>query len=279
MVTPRSTATWPSSGWSSPVIMRNSVVLPAPLGPTRPTFSPLLSAPDASIKRRWWPFCLLMLSRRIMKGTRSETTAAPLCHIARPRESVLLPNSVSVCRNRMTAFRRIERRYLSRHNDIVAAERRNIANTEIAHGTADLGIEDGDRAACSGLARCADSVERGAADRHRVGAERQTLEDVTAAPESGIHDDLQPAADRRGDVRQHLDRLDRGVKYVAGMIRDENAVGAARGRLPCVVGMQDTFDEQRARPEIAQPAQKIPIQRIVAGEKIGPLTGGVVPPA
>src|SRR5436190_6321347 len=66
MVTPRSTATWPSSGCSSPVIIRNSVVLPAPLGPTRPTFSPLLSAAEASMKRSWWPFCLLMLSRRIM---------------------------------------------------------------------------------------------------------------------------------------------------------------------------------------------------------------------
>src|SRR5665213_2907427 len=66
MVTPRSTATWPSSGCSSPVIIRNSVVLPDPFGPTRPTFSPLWSAADASMKRIWWPFCLLMLSRRIM---------------------------------------------------------------------------------------------------------------------------------------------------------------------------------------------------------------------
>src|SRR5262245_47997571 len=64
MVTPRSTATWPSSGSSSPVIIRNNVVLPAPLGPTRPTFSPLWSAIDASMKRICRPFCLPMLSRR-----------------------------------------------------------------------------------------------------------------------------------------------------------------------------------------------------------------------
>jgi hypothetical protein len=36
----RGTDTSPSSGDSSPTIIRNSVVLPAPLGPTRPTFSP-----------------------------------------------------------------------------------------------------------------------------------------------------------------------------------------------------------------------------------------------
>ena len=37
------TETSPSSGASSPTIMRKSVVLPDPLGPTRPTFSPGLS--------------------------------------------------------------------------------------------------------------------------------------------------------------------------------------------------------------------------------------------
>jgi hypothetical protein len=47
--------------------MRNSVVLPAPFGPTRPTFSPLVRAAEASTKRSWWPFCLEMLSRRIME--------------------------------------------------------------------------------------------------------------------------------------------------------------------------------------------------------------------
>src|SRR6267142_4056960 len=66
MVTPRSTSTWPSSGCSWPVIIRNSVVLPDPLGPTGPTFSPFWIAADASMKRIWWPFCLLTLSRRIM---------------------------------------------------------------------------------------------------------------------------------------------------------------------------------------------------------------------
>jgi len=48
---PGSTVTWPSSGCSSPAIMRKSVVLPAPFGPTNPTFSPVLSWNDASIKR------------------------------------------------------------------------------------------------------------------------------------------------------------------------------------------------------------------------------------
>jgi hypothetical protein len=66
MLTPRSTTTWPSSGGSWPVTMRNSVVLPAPFGPTRPIFSPRCNAAEASMNRSCWPFCLLMLSRRII---------------------------------------------------------------------------------------------------------------------------------------------------------------------------------------------------------------------
>src|SRR3954465_11184754 len=66
MVMPRSVETCPSSGNSSPAIIRNSVVFPAPFGPTRPIFSPLLRAAEASMNRIWWPACLLTLSRRIM---------------------------------------------------------------------------------------------------------------------------------------------------------------------------------------------------------------------
>ena len=68
MVTPRSIETWPSSGASSPVIRRKTVDLPAPLGPTSPTFSPRWMAAAASTKRIWRPCCLLIWSSRIMAG-------------------------------------------------------------------------------------------------------------------------------------------------------------------------------------------------------------------
>ena len=64
------TETSPSSGCSSPVIIRNSVVLPAPFGPTRPTFSPGLSCIEASTKRIWRPYCFEMLVRVIMGRVR-----------------------------------------------------------------------------------------------------------------------------------------------------------------------------------------------------------------
>ena len=60
------TETSPSSGASSPTIRRKSVVLPAPFGPTSPTFSPGLSWNEASTKRSWRPYCLLMRANEIM---------------------------------------------------------------------------------------------------------------------------------------------------------------------------------------------------------------------
>src|SRR5882762_4344800 len=38
------------------------------------------------MKRIWWPFCLLMESRRIMGSQGPGRVAAPLCHVARRRE-------------------------------------------------------------------------------------------------------------------------------------------------------------------------------------------------
>ena len=60
------TETSPSSGFSSPVIMRKSVVLPAPFGPTSPTFSVGLSWNEASTKRIWRPYCLLTPEKAII---------------------------------------------------------------------------------------------------------------------------------------------------------------------------------------------------------------------
>src|SRR5262245_22973164 len=52
------TVTSPSSGCSSPTIIRKRVVLPDPFGPTRPIFSPGFNWNDASTKRTCRPYCL-----------------------------------------------------------------------------------------------------------------------------------------------------------------------------------------------------------------------------
>ena len=55
-----------------PTIMRKSVVLPEPFGPTSPTFSPGLSWNDASTNRTWRPYCLLMPENAIMAWVRQD---------------------------------------------------------------------------------------------------------------------------------------------------------------------------------------------------------------
>src|SRR3954453_21109512 len=72
------TETSPSSGVSSPVIIRNSVVLPEPFGPTRPTFSPGFSWNEASTKRTCLPYCLLTRAKEIMGTEEGSTRRATL---------------------------------------------------------------------------------------------------------------------------------------------------------------------------------------------------------
>src|SRR3954466_13616694 len=86
MVRPRSIETCPSSGDSSPVIIRKIVDLPAPLGPTRPIFSPRKRAAEASTKRICGPCCLLIWSSRITGVAHSSKTAAAY----RPRPAIVL---------------------------------------------------------------------------------------------------------------------------------------------------------------------------------------------
>src|SRR5258705_6835270 len=78
------TETSPSSGDSSPTIIRNSVVLPAPLGPTRPTFSPGLGWKDASTKSTCRPYCLLTREKEIMRPPRARSSGASWSLIAFP---------------------------------------------------------------------------------------------------------------------------------------------------------------------------------------------------
>src|SRR6516225_2799288 len=67
MVSRFGTDTSPSSGSSSPTTIRNNVVLPAPFGPTSPTFSPGLSWNEASTNSSCLPYCLLILENEIIR--------------------------------------------------------------------------------------------------------------------------------------------------------------------------------------------------------------------
>src|SRR5688572_32977948 len=89
MVSLRGTETSPSSGASSPTIRRKSVVLPAPLGPTRPTFSPGFSWKEASMNRTCRPYCLPRREKEIKPRSVPGHVVRQLVHVGvrvRPRE-------------------------------------------------------------------------------------------------------------------------------------------------------------------------------------------------
>src|SRR5690349_3914808 len=65
MVSRLGTETSPSSGASSPTIMRKRVVLPEPFGPTRPTFSPGFNWNEASTNSSCLPYCLWIFEKEI----------------------------------------------------------------------------------------------------------------------------------------------------------------------------------------------------------------------
>src|SRR5262245_3963495 len=74
MLNRRGTVTSPSSGVSSPTIIRKTVVFPAPFGPTRPARSCGFSWNEASTNRTCLPYCLETLANEIIgqgKGLRS----------------------------------------------------------------------------------------------------------------------------------------------------------------------------------------------------------------
>src|SRR5436309_6589675 len=152
MVMPRSVETCPSSGSSSPAIIRNSVVLPAPLGPTRPIFSPLFRAAEASMNRIWWPACLLTLSRRIMRSSggifalqRNRPCGLPREARPDPDQPGLSPNSCNPPRSlRLVDLHRLHHAHLLmvHHVAVEHVDAGEIEEARPEHDLAALALDD-----------------------------------------------------------------------------------------------------------------------------------------
>ena len=68
MTVPRSSSTFPLSDSVLPSIIEKSVVLPAPLGPTRPIRSPRKIRIEMSVNRVFWPKPLLSFEKVSMQS-------------------------------------------------------------------------------------------------------------------------------------------------------------------------------------------------------------------
>src|SRR5579883_151774 len=100
MVSRFGTETSPSSGSSSPTIMRNSVVLPDPFGPTSPTRSPGFNWNEASTKTSCLPYCLWMEEREIIADETVKQLHSSLA--AKSLLSQFAPNQEGRGRNAIT---------------------------------------------------------------------------------------------------------------------------------------------------------------------------------
>ena len=111
------------------------------------------------------------------------------------------------------------------------------------------------------LPRRAERVEVRPAGRARVGAERQRLHDVAAAPDPAVADDRDLPADLLGDRLDELDRCRRVVELAATVVRQGDP-GHARG--DGLLGIGDGLDplqHDRAVPDRTQPLDVVPRQR------------------
>ena len=111
----------------------------------------------------------------------------------------------------------------------------------------------------AGLAVGGQAPEVGAADHHRAGAERERLDDVAAAADAAVEQDLDLAADRVGDRGQ---RADRGRACRRGCCRrgwrPRSRSAPIADRAAGVVGVHDALDQERPAPLLAQPGEVRP---------------------
>ena len=115
----------------------------------------------------------------------------------------------------------------------------------------------------AGLARDREAPKMRPPDQAGRGAERHRLDHVAAAPDAAVDQHRDAAFDRLGHGRQSADRGDRAVQLAAAVVGDDHAVDAVIDRGARLVRMQDALQEQRPRPDLAQPGDIAPAQRRV----------------
>ena len=97
------------------------------------------------------------------------------------------------------------------------------------------------------LAAAGQAPEERAADEDGAGAEGQRDEDVGAAADAAVHEDLDPVADRLDDLGQHVERGRDAVELAAAVVGDDDAGGAVLGGEPRVLGGVDALHDHRQR--------------------------------
>src|SRR5439155_1653903 len=162
---------------------------------------------------------------------RFSTISIPAAFIrARTSSRVTASSSVTFLvqqRERAGRVRRVHRR---RRVEVRGVERREPVHAEEPHRDLDLVLEQLEHADQTCLARRGEPAAREAPDADTLRAERQGLDDVSAAHEAAVHDDRRPAADRPDDLGERLDRAPAVVELAPAVVGNVHALDAVVGR-------------------------------------------------
>src|SRR6185369_8836290 len=104
-----------------------------------------------------------------------------------------------------------------------------------------------------------------AADADQVGARGEALDDVGAAAERAIDDDLGATADGLNHFRQYMHGAAAVVELAAAVIGDVDALDAVIERDLGVLGGADAFDDQRDLVLVLDQLHRAPAQSHLIG--------------
>ena len=111
------------------------------------------------------------------------------------------------------------------------------------------------------------AVDVGPADRHRVRAARHGLDDVGAVADAGVEQQCRLRADRLADRHEGVEGADRPVDLAAAVVGHHDRVDTGIERLPGIVGVQNTLEDDRQPRPVPQGRQVVPAQCRV-GERV-----------
>src|SRR3989454_253281 len=192
---------------------------------------------------------------------RFSTISIPAAFIrARTSSRVTASSSVTFLvqqRERAGRVRRVHRR---RRVEVRGVERREPVHAEEPHRDLDLVLEQLEHADQPGLARRGEPAAREAPDADTLRAERQGLDDVSAANEAAVHDDRRPAADRPDDLGERLDRAPAVVELAPAVVGDVHALDAVVGRKRRVLGRRDALQDERDRVRVLEALDVVPAE-------------------
>ena len=131
------------------------------------------------------------------------------------------------------------------------------------HCDAHLGLDQLQHMRDPGLAARRERIGPGASQQHEVRAKREHAHHVEARSHAAVGEDRELSGNGLGDARQRPRARQGAVELAPAVVRNDNAVGAARRGLPRVVRIENALDDQRAVPLGPHPFDVAPADRRV----------------